>query len=50
MDWTTENIRFPIGARELSLLHKVKTGSGTHPASYTMGIGGYFFEVRTTRA
>jgi hypothetical protein len=28
------------GARDLSLLHTVQTGSGAHQASYTMGTGG----------
>jgi hypothetical protein len=28
--------------QELSLLYVVQTGSGVHPASYLMGIGGSF--------
>jgi hypothetical protein len=28
--------------QEISLLHRVQTGSGAHPASYPMGIGGSF--------
>jgi hypothetical protein len=29
------------GRVEFSLLHSVQTGSGAHPASYTIGIGGF---------
>jgi hypothetical protein len=29
-------VSFPVGARELTLFHSGKIGSGTHPASYTM--------------
>jgi hypothetical protein len=39
--WTT-GVRFPAGARDFSLLHRVQTGSGAHPASYTIGTGGSF--------
>jgi hypothetical protein len=31
-------VRFP--SRDFSLLHRVQTGSGSQPASYTMGTGG----------
>jgi hypothetical protein len=31
--------RFPVGARNVSLLYNIQTGSGTHPASYTIGAG-----------
>jgi hypothetical protein len=31
--------RFPTGTRDLSLLHSVQTGSGTHPASYLICVG-----------
>jgi hypothetical protein len=33
-------VRFPAGAKVLSLLHSVQTGCGAHPASYPMGAGG----------
>jgi hypothetical protein len=33
-------IRVPLG-QEFSLLHVVQTGSGTHPASYPLGTGGF---------
>jgi hypothetical protein len=32
-------VRFPVGAGNLSLRHRVQTGSGTHPASYPVGTG-----------
>jgi hypothetical protein len=35
-------VRFPASARDFSLLHSVQTGSGAHPASYTMGTRGCF--------
>jgi hypothetical protein len=38
----TAGVQFPAGTRDISLLQKVQTGSGTHRASYTMGIGGSF--------
>jgi hypothetical protein len=41
MGWTVE-VLFAGGARDLSLLHGVQTGSGAHPASYIMGIEGSF--------
>jgi hypothetical protein len=39
--WTI-GVRFTVGAGSLSLLHRVQTGSGLHPASYSMGTGGSF--------
>jgi hypothetical protein len=36
--WTV-GVRFPVGARDFSLLHRVPTDSGTHPASYPKNIG-----------
>jgi hypothetical protein len=33
-------VRFLARARECSLLHNAQTGSGAHPAFYTMGTGG----------
>jgi hypothetical protein len=35
-------VRFPAGARHFYLLYSVHTGSGTHPASYPLAIGGSF--------
>jgi hypothetical protein len=41
MGWTI-GARFPAGARYFSLLYYVQTGSGVHPASYSMSTGGSF--------
>jgi hypothetical protein len=35
-------VRFPAGAGNFSPLHHVQSGSGAHPASYSMDTGGYF--------
>jgi hypothetical protein len=35
-------VRFPAGAEDFSSILCVQTGSGTHPASCTMGTGGPF--------
>jgi hypothetical protein len=35
-------VRVPAGAGNLSLHHRVQTGSGAHPASYPMGTRGSF--------
>jgi hypothetical protein len=35
-------VRFPAGAGNFSLRHRVQTGSGPHPASYPLGAGGFF--------
>jgi hypothetical protein len=35
-------VRSPAGANDLSCILCVQTGSGAHPASYTMGTGGPF--------
>jgi hypothetical protein len=35
-------VRSPVGAKDFSCSLCVETGSGTHPASYTMGTGGPF--------
>jgi len=37
-------IRIPVGAIYLSLPKNVQTGSGAHPASYSMDIGGVSLE------
>jgi hypothetical protein len=34
--------RFPAGAGNFSLHHRVQNGSGAYPASYPMGTGGSF--------
>jgi hypothetical protein len=35
-------VRFPTGAGNFSLHHRVQNGSGAHPASYLMGTRGSF--------
>jgi len=44
----TAGVRFPVGARRLFFSHRyrVQTGSGTHPASYPVGAGGSFPEIK----
>jgi hypothetical protein len=37
MDDRGSRVRFPAGAGNLSLHHRVQNGCGTHPASYPMG-------------
>jgi hypothetical protein len=38
LDDRGSRVRFPAGAGFFSLHHRVQNGSGTHPASYPMGI------------
>jgi hypothetical protein len=38
-DWGSR-VRFPAGAGNFSLHHRVQNGSGAHPASYPMGTRG----------
>jgi hypothetical protein len=40
-DWTA-GVRSPTEAEDISCNLCVQTGSGAHPASYTMGTGGSF--------
>jgi hypothetical protein len=42
-------VRSPAGAKDFSSNLCVQTGSGAHPASYTMGTGGPFPGVKTGR-
>jgi hypothetical protein len=35
-------VRAPAGTGNFSLHHRLQTGSGAHPASYPMGIRGFF--------
>jgi hypothetical protein len=39
-------VRFPAGAGNFSLHHRVQNGSGAHPASYPMGTRGSFPGVK----
>jgi hypothetical protein len=42
LDDRGSRVRFPAGAGNFSLHHRVQNGSGAHPASYSMGIRDYF--------
>jgi hypothetical protein len=37
LDDRMSEVRFPAGAENIFLHHRVQTGSGAHPASYPMG-------------
>jgi hypothetical protein len=43
LDDRGSRVRFPAGAGNFSLHHRVQNGSGAHPASYPMGTRGSFF-------
>jgi hypothetical protein len=45
MGWMAR-VRFPGGSRDFCLLYNIKTGSGTHPVSYSMVLGGYFHRAK----
>jgi hypothetical protein len=42
LDDRDSRVRFPAGAGNSSLHHRVQNGSGAHPASYPMGTNGSF--------
>jgi hypothetical protein len=42
LDDQGSSVRFPVGAGNFSLHHRVQNGSGAHPASYPMGTRGSF--------
>jgi hypothetical protein len=42
LDGRGSRVRFPAGAGNFSLHHRVHSGSGTHPTSYAIGTGGLF--------
>jgi hypothetical protein len=46
LDDRGSSVRFPAGAGNFSLHHRVLNGSGTHPASYSMGNRGFFLGVK----
>jgi hypothetical protein len=48
-EWGTM-VRFPEGARNFSLHHRVQNGSGAHPASYPMGTRRSFPGVKAAGA
>jgi hypothetical protein len=37
--WPRNQVQFPAEARNFSLFHSIQTGSGSHPACYSMGTG-----------
>jgi hypothetical protein len=43
-------VRFPAGAGNFSLQHRIQNGSGAHPVSYPMGTRGTFPGVKAARA
>jgi hypothetical protein len=50
LDDRGSRLRFQAGAENLSLHHRVQNGSGAHPASFPMGIGGSFPENKAAGA
>jgi hypothetical protein len=50
LDDRGSRVRFPAGAGNFSLHHRVQNGFGAHPASYTMGTRGSFAGGRVAGA
>jgi hypothetical protein len=50
LDDRGSRVRFPTGAGNSSLHHRVQNGSGAHPASYPMGTRGSFPGCKAVRA
>jgi hypothetical protein len=46
MDDRGSRVRFPAGAGNFSLHHRVQNGSGAQPASYPMTTGGLFLGIK----
>jgi hypothetical protein len=46
LDDRGSGVRFPAGAENFSVNHRVQNGSGAHPASYPMGTRGSFLGVK----
>jgi hypothetical protein len=46
LDDRGSRVRFPAGAGNFSLHHRVQNGSGAHPASYPMGTRCYSLGVK----
>jgi hypothetical protein len=46
LDERGSRVRFPAGAGNFSLHHRVQNGSGAHPATYIMGTRGSFPGVK----
>jgi hypothetical protein len=49
LDDRGSKVRFPAGAGNFSLHHRVQNGSWAHPASYPMGARGFFLVVKRRR-
>jgi hypothetical protein len=50
LDDRSSTVRFPAGAGNFSLHHRVQNGSGAHTASYQMGTRGSFLEGKAAGA
>jgi hypothetical protein len=50
LDFRGSRVRFPAGAWNFSLHHRVQKGSGAHPASYPMGTRGSFLGCKAAGA
>jgi hypothetical protein len=50
LDDRCSRVRFPAGAGNFSLYHRVQNGSGAQPASYPMYTRGSFFGAKTAGA
>jgi hypothetical protein len=46
LDDRGSRVRFPAGAGNFSLHHRIQNGSGAHPVSYPMGTRGSFLGVK----
>jgi hypothetical protein len=49
-DRSSVGVRFPAGAENFSLHHRVQNGSGAHPTFYPMGTSGSFPGVKAAGA
>jgi hypothetical protein len=49
LDDRSSRVRFPAGAENFSLHHRVQNSSEAHPASYPMGTRGSFSGVKWPR-
>jgi hypothetical protein len=49
MGWMA-GVRFPAEAEIFFLFYNVQTGSGVHPSSYSMDIGGAFSDSKVAGA
>jgi hypothetical protein len=50
LDDRGSSFRFPTGAGNFSLHHRVQNGSGAHPVSYSKGIRGSFLGDKAAEA